>query len=441
MRISVECGGYAEAADVCRTANHVCALLTESASGKLSSYAGMAGDDDTSTAFAASYDPAAQEAVGALAHLTHALIGLARLIGESGRAHEAAEASAAGGDLVRTTAYTGRGIDDDAFLRVSPALPPSSIGGGAASSLGGVDAWILDHVQGFVWPAADVDLLREAAGAWRRTGGSIADLTAHLDIVAGLLEDQRSPEIPLALDAIADLRSWVSSTADDLLALADSCDDYATAVDDTRNRTRALLREVAQIVVEEASIAVIAAGLTGGLGGGVKAAAAAARIRAHAARFHALLVSLRLVATTAASRLRVARESLRRARAGFERFARVPARDERGEMVNPLGWRAIRRERLARIAETLADPKLFDPQDLRGMSSVDLRRLLNEWPSSSSARGDGVRFRDPDHYDRQIRVMGGYGDTRPDRLTSGPYVVVSQNGTKVKIPLEGNPLL
>ena len=77
MRISVECGGYAEAASVCRTANHVSALVTESLAGKLGAYAAMAGDDVTSIDFAGSYDPAAREAVATLADLTHALIGLA----------------------------------------------------------------------------------------------------------------------------------------------------------------------------------------------------------------------------------------------------------------------------------------------------------------------------------------------------------------------------
>ena len=50
---------------------------------------------------------------------------------------------------------------------------------------------------------------------------------------------------------------------------------------------------------------------------------------------------------------------------------------------------------------------------------------------------------DPLNKGRQIRVMRGYPPgSRPDPITSGPYVVVSQLGRKaVKIPLEGNPTL
>ena len=338
MRISVECGGYAEAAGVCRTANQIAALSTESIAGKLGAYAAMAGDDATSRDFAGSYDPAAREAVATLADLTHALIGLGRLVDASGRAHARAEASVVGAAGLRTNAYTGGGLDEDSFVRVSPAPPPSCLGGSVSSGLGDVHEWILDQVEGFVWPGADVGLLRDAAAAWRRTSGSVADLTAHLDVVAHLLERQLSPEIPLALAAISELRTLVDDTADQLLTLADACDDYATAVEDTRNRTRALLTEIGQMVVEEVALTAIVAGITGGFGGGVKAAAALARIRAQAPRFHALLVSLRAVVASAGTRLRAAEDRLARAREGFDRFVGLPVRDERGEMVPPLGW-------------------------------------------------------------------------------------------------------
>ncbi len=442
MRISVECGGYAEAAGVCRTANQIAALCTESLAGKLGGYASMAGDDATSGDFAGAYDPAAREAVATLADLTHALIGLGRLIDASGRAHARAEASAAGAAGLRTNAYTGGGLDEDSFVRVSPEPPPSSLGGSVAPGLGDVHAWILDQVEGFVWPGADVGLLRDAAATWRRTSGSVADLTAHLDVVSGLLDHQLSPEIPLALAAVSELRTLVEDAADQLLTLAEACDEYATAVEDTRERTRALLTEIGQMVIEEVAITAIVAGITGGLGGGAKALAALARIRAQAPRFHALLVSLRAVLASAGTRLRAAEDGLARAREGFDRFIGLPVRDERGEMVNPLGWATNRRARLARISETIADPKSFDPKDLRGVPAEDLRRLLEPWGSLPVTDGDGLKYVDPSHRGRQIRIMEGYPGNRPDPMTHGPYAVVSQNGAKpVKVPLEGNPTL
>lgn len=278
MRISVECGGYAEAAATCRTANHLAALLTESLAGKLSGYAGMAGDDATSRDFASSYDAGAREALAALTDLTHAHISMGRLIDACGNRHATADASAAG---LPTNAYVGTSLDEDSYARVSPDVPPSSVGP-QEPALSRVDAWILDQVEGFLWPGADVDLLRDAAATWRRTSESVADLTDHHRIVADLLARQRSPEIPLAIETIGELRGLVLDVADQLASLASACEDYAAAVADARDRTRALLTEIAQMVVEEVTVTAIVAGITGGLGGSAKAAAAVARIRAQA---------------------------------------------------------------------------------------------------------------------------------------------------------------
>ena len=318
MRISVECGGFHEAADACRTANQIAALLTESLAGKLAGFAGMAGNDASSAEFATAYDAAANEALGSLADLTHALIGLGRLLATTGDNHAGAEAAAAG----QVLAYTGRGLASDAFVRVSPARAPSSVGG-QEPSFGVVDRWILDQVEGFVWPGADVDLLREAAHAWRRTSSSVAGLADHLRAAGGFVERQHSPEVPLALGCLDEVRSLVVDTADELLALATACEEHAAAVEAVHERTRALLREVAQMVVEGAAISVVVGGLTGGLGGTATAAAAAARIRAVAPRFHALLAGLRASVATAGPRLRTAETSLARMRARLDRYAKV----------------------------------------------------------------------------------------------------------------------
>ncbi len=432
MRISVECGGLASAARTCRTANQTAALLTESLSGKLAGLGGMAGDDSTSADFAAAYDVAAREAVGALADLTHSFIGLGRLLAATGVQHERAEAGAAG----RVAAYDGASLAD-AFVRVAPAPPPSSLGA-QEPSLGAVDRWILDHVEGHVWPGADVALLREAAHAWTRTASSVAALADHVDVARDLLGTQRSPEIPTALACLADVRSLVGDTAAELGALGAACEDFAATVEDVRARTRALLSEIAQMVVEGAAISAIAAGLTGGLAGSAAAAAAAARIRAQAPRFHALLVALRATATAGGARLRTAGESLRGFRARLDRYAKVAVRDERGSMRHPGGWWG---PRYTRVRRTIDDPELFDPQDLHGMDPVELRRMLAHWDVSPVRSGEGLRFSDPLIESRKIRVMDGYPGNRPDALTHGPYVVVSQGHQAIKIPLEGNPLL
>ncbi|MCP3423114.1 RNase A-like domain-containing protein [Nocardioides pinisoli] len=332
MRITVECSGFTRAADACLTANHVAALLTQSLSSRLASMGGMAGDDATSVDFATAYDAGAAEAVAALADLTHALTGAGRLLAATGDNHDRAETAAA------QLPYDGStGPDDGAFATVDPPAPPSSLGA-QEPSLGAVDAWILDQVEGFVWPGADVDALATAASAWRHAASTTARLADHVDVALTLLEAQRSPEVPLAIDALTELTTLIGDTAWQLSALATACEDYAAAVESARDRTRALLAEVAQMIVEGAVISVIAAGLSGGLGGGAAAAAAAARVRSVAPRFYALLATLRAGVATAAARLERARDELSEVRARLEKFLRIQARDEAGTIKHPGGW-------------------------------------------------------------------------------------------------------
>ena len=75
------------------------------------------------------------------------------------------------------------------------------------------------------------------------------------------------------------------------------------------------------------------------------------------------------------------------------------------------------------------------------MDPAELRRMLDHWDVSPVRTGDGLRFSDPRIESRKIRIMDGYPGNRPDELTHGPYVVVSQGHQAIKIPLEGNPLL
>ena len=263
MRISVECGGFTRAADACLTANHTSAALTESLTSRLAACAGMAGNDATSAGFAAAYDAGAREAVAALADLTHAFIGAGRLLAVTGANHASAEVGAGG---IAVLGYAGGGLDDSALVRVRPTLPPSSLGH-QEPSLGVIDAWILDQVEGFVWPGADVARLRSAGDAWRRAAASTAGLADHVDMAVTLVEGQHSPEVPLAVDALGELTRLIGDTAWQLSDLASACEEYAAAVEETRDRTRALLAEVAQMIVEGAAISVIVTGITGGLGG------------------------------------------------------------------------------------------------------------------------------------------------------------------------------
>jgi hypothetical protein len=88
------------------------------------------------------------------------------------------------------------------------------------------------------------------------------------------------------------------------------------------------------------------------------------------------------------------------------------------------------------------NPKTFDPNVLVGRTAAEIDAAIpSDWERIPSKSGDGIVYRDPNTPGRQIRVMPGYSaGNRPDALTHNAYVVVSQNGTKTKLPLAGNPL-
>jgi hypothetical protein len=89
------------------------------------------------------------------------------------------------------------------------------------------------------------------------------------------------------------------------------------------------------------------------------------------------------------------------------------------------------------------DPRTFDPAVLRGVTAAEIDAAIPpEWQREPSRSGSGIVYWDPHHSGRSIRVMPGYlTGNRPDPLTHGPYVVVSQNGVKTKLALAGDPIL
>ena len=91
----------------------------------------------------------------------------------------------------------------------------------------------------------------------------------------------------------------------------------------------------------------------------------------------------------------------------------------------------------------IRDPVAFNPQAIRGMNPDDIERGIPEnWVAAEARSGGGKVYRDPDNFGRQIRTMPGYtAGNRPDPLTHGPYAEVCQQGTTIKVPLEGNPTL
>jgi hypothetical protein len=172
VRVAVDGGGFVVAGTAARTANQVAALHYDSLSGKLDGFRAMAGNDATSIDFARSYDAASAEALDALDDLSAAFIGLGRLIHATDANHRRAEDASAG---LTVSAYSGRDLHEDDYVRVVHSSPPSRLGA-QEPGFGEVETWILDRIEGFVWPGADVGRLRDAASAWRNAATGVDDL-------------------------------------------------------------------------------------------------------------------------------------------------------------------------------------------------------------------------------------------------------------------------
>ncbi|QZY29724.1 RNase A-like domain-containing protein [Nocardioides coralli] len=337
MILDVEAGSYVAAADAFRTGNHAVAEAHDLLVTGLAPLAGMAGDDASGTEFAAAYDGAADELLAGVRDAVTAFATLGRLTRESADNHRRAEArSLVGGSVVVEPCAP---VADDADRAVLPTTLPTSLGGDLPA-LTPQQAWVLDHLEGFVWPDADVAALRAASAVWRRIGGSLRDAAGFAGVAATTLESQRSPEIPLAVDAASDLRATVDELADSCFGLGVKCEAYADAVEVRRAEVLALVHEVLRLVVEGVVIGAALAAVTAGAGAAVGLGAIAARVAKQSPRFLAVLASLRSTTSAIAASVRATRASVATQRARLDRFLGLPTRTEAGHLVlGPARWR------------------------------------------------------------------------------------------------------
>ncbi len=336
MRLSVECGGFTRAADACRTANQIAALLTESLSARLADCAGMAGDDATSSELR----PGVRR---------RRARGHARSRGPHALLHR--HRSPPRGDRLEPRHRRGGGCRAGrlGIRRGQPRRRRVRAGPSGSTTVEPRDAAAVAQPGGRVDPRPDRGLRlagrRCREGAQRCHGvassssirGRPAPTTSTRPTTSWRISDpprSRSPCLPWLSSRHSSATPPGSSTR-----LPRACEEYAAAVEEAHARTRALLVEIGQMVVEGVALSAVVTGVTGGLGGGAAAAVALARVRAYAPRFHALLVALRAGTATATARLRTARDELVAVQTRAEKFLRVPARTERGEMRHPLaGW-------------------------------------------------------------------------------------------------------
>jgi len=441
MRLAVEGGAYAGAAKSLRGGNEVAALHYGTLTQRLAGYAGMAGDDHTSAEFARQYDAAAQEAVDGLNDVVGAFATLSGLTGQSHVNHRRANVSA-------TYGHPGGDADDLDFQAGTVDVGSVSV----PSSLGANDAdlpqfWneIQDYLEGYAWPNADTDRLRSAASAWRSTAQHIDGLTSFCDSAVSRLQSQDSPEIPLAAQAVKDLRNTVVDLAAELRSVGDACDEYAASVEEHR----AIITGIVKDMAVEAGISIVAGTIVGFVtfGGGAVAGGAIAgwRIAAAAKKILTALRALEAIAKArVAARLTSVVEKVRPLRKVLERL-RSARRLRNGQKAGKPRGTGPHTKPPRRPGDAL-DPALRPPtagRDWEGRVVDNGRGDIWQKPGALDDR-DSVRIMEPTERYPDGYVVFTNSENQPLNLAgkpgsrSGTHIPINPDGT-YPIPKGWNP--
>ncbi|KQP62712.1 RNase A-like domain-containing protein [Nocardioides sp. Leaf285] len=333
MRIDVDGAGFLTAEHALATGNRRCAEHLDDLTDALAGLGGMAGDDATSADFAAAYDTASAEVVAGLGDCVTALACLGRLTATSRAEHERAEAGAVLRGVVVPGAVVAPdgevspagGPGDLGWVAAMPSPPPTALGGDWSAVPTGL-GWVIDLIQGFAWPSADVGELRTAGATWVDCARAVADLTSDCGAAVRGLEGEVSPEIPLAVDACQEVSDQLAAIAEEAYGLGRACEQYADQVESHRAEVVALVVQLLAETVVIQGAGMLLNSVTGGGGTvgataltGTRVAAITPDILAVAARLRAANEVLAASVRNASVRVTIARgrlEKFRYARSG-----------------------------------------------------------------------------------------------------------------------------
>lgn len=294
--IEVDTGGYADASLCLRDGNEwACHYFGELLHG-LAETGAMAGDSSFAEPFAEGYDEAARAAMDTYASVVRSFATLGRYAFASVENHTYAElASTLGGGLVVTHSPE---LSAEAWYEIGPAPVPSSLGGDP-SSMPDWANWILDEVEGFVWPDADLDRLRRTGDLWREAADHLDEIAGRADFSVGLLAQIRSPEIPLAISSVNDLGTATRDLGAQCRVLGDACTGYADAVEEQREAVIDLVHDLLRDAIIIQSAGFLAGLVTFGAAAYGATAINVAKISHEASRFKVMIELLRAYAIEA----------------------------------------------------------------------------------------------------------------------------------------------
>lgn len=436
VRLEIDGSGYDSATETLISANHIAAINYNTLIGKLGGYGAMAGDDSTSEEFAREYDSAAKEAVGSFNAMVDTFATLGELTATSIENHVVANAESVYGGT--PPVYDGSSSLPQGPVDVKEFTPPSCEGGDNEDL---PQFWneIVDHLQGFAWPNADVDKLREAAGTWRTAASDVEKFKTNCTTAVSELGTQKSPEIPIAVETINEFKTNIGDLATELRSMGDACDDYATQVEQTRQVIKDIVRDMAI----EAGVSLVVGGIVGffSFGGGAAAGAAVAgwRIASAARKILKALQALKAAAKLkAVAKLGTAVTKVKKVRGVFDKIRKARKARKHAQNVKKYGLNnvnnKISRQKQSRHVKDTPEWKRHGSKGYFN-DHADAQKVLD-----AVKNGDAQIIGKTKHGDLIVRYdkVTGYNNNPPNYVDQATNVFVLK-GTKSPSLFPANP--
>jgi hypothetical protein len=368
----------------------------------------MAGSDPAGIEWCDRYDLATDQLVGSIADLERAAVTVAILLQQTGFNHALSESDSDIAHVDPPEDRTRYVVPPELCTRV-----PSARGGTIDPPPGW--EWVT-RLCTAVWPDGDPGRLRRAADAWRSAATGLEDGQRLISDAITIVGTQRSPEVDAASAVCQTIADEIGTIDAQCRALATSCDELATHVEDAHRR---LISEVAQLVAATAVIEVAGALLapeTVGIGEVAAQVGESAEIATTVARIEQIILELIAAARAAAGRLSLDRL----ARTGPE-LATIITRSPIAAETNPVVARAVDELRTGATPDAASSPTQQSAAvagTALGRSEAKAIRSLSE-QLAEHQRKLANYLRNPDAADNQGRLANATSDEIRQSVIAG----------------------
>lgn len=176
-------------------------------------------------------------------------------------------------DLISATAVNhGEGDSQSAFspqsseLAFGPCAKPTFLCPNIPTALGEVTGWgsgepwgwsyIVNFLEGEVWPNGDPAKLKQAATAFETCATGFNSRQSLVDTAVTEFRSHTSPDLAVAADKIAEMKTQLTGVGDAMTSLAGLCRQYAQNIEDAHQKIK---DELVELLAWTVGIEVVAA--------------------------------------------------------------------------------------------------------------------------------------------------------------------------------------